>query len=395
MTVSIAKGQESVESFLSGKMSRVDVAAIQTELRRLWLEAATTHDESEQPQVSRACSCNLVLFTDREDAQTSQSALLDAIVLRHPARSILTIMHQDASEKRLEGWVSARCHMTQGAKQICSEQITIVAEKADEEELISVIDSLVLGDQPTFLWWTLPDITGDRIGPYLACVRRAVVDSGLAPYSFHFLSNLHNIVESVGECLGVSDLNWARLVGLRRALSEEFERAPFSVADIDNIKSVKVWTNGQELQADDCSIQALLLVGWLAGRLGWLPVYLGRETESSSSCARFERKKGAVEVEFKSMPFTNVIPGAVFQIVVELDDGRAIEISRDPAIELQNLLVTVREGDRKVRELIADDASSDVVVLMSDELDELGPDMVFAESLKLAFDLIQLVCVPE
>jgi glucose-6-phosphate dehydrogenase assembly protein OpcA len=394
--VSVEKGQDSVESFLSGRMSRVDVTAIQAELRRLWMEAATTGDGAEHPQVSRACSCNLVLFTDDEDAQSAKGAVLDEVVLRNPARAILTIFNGESPNKRLDGWVSARCHMAGNFKQICSEQITIVAEGTSDEELISVIDSLVLGDQPTYLWWTIADLTGDKIGPYLVCASRVIVDSSSSPFSFRYLNNLDNIVESVEGCIGVSDLNWSRLAGIRRALAEEFERSPLSISDLNSIKTIRVWTNGQEFQDDDCSIQALLLVGWLASRLGWTPSYLGREGGKSPSRARFDRTGGGTaEVEFKSMPFEHVQSGAVFQLEVVLEDGRAVEIARDPAVELNNLVVLVRKGADKVRELIADDTASDVVGLVCRELDEPAGDPVFGEALSLAADLVNLVSLPE
>lgn len=387
----MTNSNEAVESFLSGKLSQVDVAKIQSELRRLWLEAATTGEDKNQ-QISRACSCNLVLFTDSEEAQSTKGSVLDEVVLRQPSRAILTIWRKSEA-KRLEAWVSARCHMVPGGKgkQICSEQITILSEGANEEELISVIDSLVLGDLPVFLWWTLLDISGDAIGPFLGCARRLILDSGLSPWSFRYLRNLDNITESTEGCVVVSDLNWSRLRGIRRAVAEEFERSPLNISDLKRISKIKVWTNGQEFQEDDCSVQALLLVGWLSSRLGWTATSLHRDADKRSRAA-YDRGDGStVEVEFKSVPFHHVISGAVIQLVIELEDGRALEIARDPSVETQQLLVLVREGDRRVRDLVMDDIAADDVSLMTEELDHLEADTVFAESLAAAHNLIQLI----
>lgn len=389
----MTNSNDAVESFLSGKLSQVDVAKIQSELKRLWLEAATTGEDSNQ--ISRACTCNLVLFTDSVEAQTTRGSVLDDVVLRQPARAILTIWRQSQT-KRLEAWVSARCHMVPGGKgkQICSEQITILSEGASDQELISVIDSLVLGDLPVFLWWTIVDISGDAIGPFLACANRVVVDSGLAPWSFRYLRNLHNITDTTDGEIVVSDLNWARLRGLRRAVAEEFERSPLNLADLAKISKIKVWTNGQELQEDDCSVQALLLIGWIASRLGWTPMSLGRDSAKRSRASYKKDAGGTVEVEFKSVPFEHVVPGSVFQLVIEMEGGRALEVSRDPAIETQQLLVLVREGDTKVRDLVMDDVPADDVSLMTEELDQLEADPVFAESLSAAHDLIHLIESP-
>lgn len=386
----MTNSNEAVESFLSGKLSQVDVAKIQSELKRLWLEAATTGEDSNQ--ISRACTCNLVLFTDSVEAQTTKGSVLDDVVLRQPARAILTIWRQSQT-KRLEAWVSARCHMVPGGKgkQICSEQITILSEGASDQELISVIDSLVLGDLPVFLWWTIVDISGDAIGPFLACAKRVVVDSGLAPWSFRYLRNLHNITDTTDGEIVVSDLNWARLRGLRRAVAEEFERSPLNLADLARISKIKVLTNGQELQEDDCSVQALLLIGWIASRLGWTPSALGRDSDKRSRASYKKDGGGTVDVEFKSVPFENVVSGSVCQLVIEMEGGHALEISRDPSIETQQLLVLVREGDTKVRDLVMDDVPADDVYLVTEELDQLEPDAVFAESLAAAHELIQLI----
>ena len=390
----MSNSNDAVESFLSGKLSQVDVAKIQSELRRLWLEAATTGEDANQ-QISRACTCNLVLFTDSLETQTSKGSVLDEVVLRQPSRAILTIWRQ-AQAKRLEAWVSARCHLVPGGKgkQICSEQITILCEGATEQELLSVIDSLVLGDLPVFLWWTIVDISGDAIGPFLACARRVVVDSGLAPWSFRYLRNLHNIVDSTEGEVVVSDLNWARLCGLRRAIAEEFERSPLALSELSNISKVTIRTNGQELQEDDCSVQALLLTGWIASRLGWTPVSLHRDEEKRSRASFKKDSGGTVEVEFKSVPFESVVPGAVSHLVIEMEGGRALEVNRDPSVETQQLLVLIREGDRKIRDLVMDDVAADDVSLMTEELDQLEPDTVFTESLASACELIKLIAAP-
>lgn len=390
MNVSVNSKGEAVESFLSGKLSQVDVRKIEAELAKLWTQASMSGSE-DHPQVIRACSGNLILYTDRDDAETSDANMLDAVIISHPARAILAICRQ-AEPAKLEAWVSARCHLAPGSgtKQICSEQITVLAEGNLDNELVSVIESLLLGDLPVFLWWTASELSGEKLSPFLASISRLVVDSARAPYSFSYLRDLHKIVDSTEGCISVSDLNWRRLLGIRAALAEEFERLPFCLSSLDRICKIKVSACSQEFQEESCSIQALLFVGWLASRLGWDAVSLGKES-GAEVIARFRKESEAIDVYFNSQVLTHVAPGSIFEVEIETTDEKKLRVSRDPAGEAGSLVLVVSEKGRKLRELIADDSDMDRVHLMGHELEDLGKDTVFAESLAAASELIRLL----
>lgn len=386
------QSKESIASFLSGKLAQVDVRQIETELSRLWAQANASEDNVEHPQVIRACSGNLILYTDREDAENVDSNLLDEVILSHPSRAILAIC-RESENRKLEAWVTARCHLASGggAKQICSEQITVLAEGQNlENELISVIESLVLGDLPVFLWWTAAHLSGDKLGPFLACSRRLVVDSARAPYSFSYLRDLCSVAESTEGCVAVSDLNWRRLLGMRAAISEEFEREPFNLSDLKKIKKVTISSCAQEFQNDDCSLQALFLTGWLASRLGWTPESFAKEKDRGT-LARFKHGDEIVELEFKAAVMTHVSAGSIFEIEIETGDTKKLRVSRDPAGEAGTLFVTVSQTGKRIRELVADDSDLDRVHLMGYELEEMGADKIFLESLSSAVELLHLL----
>jgi glucose-6-phosphate dehydrogenase assembly protein OpcA len=385
------KRSQSVDSFLSGRQAQVDVRKIEQELARLWTKASDSSGASESPQIVRACSANLILYSDREDAEIRDANILDQVMATHPCRAILSIC-RPAQERKLTAWVTARCRLATGpgAKQICSEQITVLAEGDLEIELVSVVESLLLGDLPVFLWWATADLSGDKLGPFLACTRRLIVDSAYAPYSFAYLRSLHQIVDSTSSCIAVTDLNWRRLLGIRSAIADEFERSPFSLADLKNIARVKVTCCGQELQGDDCSLQSLLFIGWLAGRLGWEPISFAKDSKTGS-LACFEHEDRSIAVEFSSIEMSRVLPGSIFEIEIGLAGGRKLLISRDPAAEAGPLVATVFDNDKQIREVVADDSESDRIRLAEVELDEQGPDPVFEQSLDCASNLLRLL----
>ncbi|MBY0357404.1 MAG: glucose-6-phosphate dehydrogenase assembly protein OpcA [Candidatus Obscuribacterales bacterium] len=374
---------DAIESFLSGKLAQVDVQAIQNELDKLWQKASSGKDAGNHPQVIRACSCNLILFSDRTDAETVDSNMLDQVVLQNPSRAILAISRPD-KDRRLEAWVTARCHLSAGSstKQICSEQITIMAEGADDNELLSVMESLVLGDLPVFLWWTLGDISGDRIGHYLACTRHLIVDSAYASSDFEYLQNLQAIVNSAGGDISVADLNWRRLFDIRCAIAEEFERLPLSPECFQELKQVTIKTC-----AAAGSTQALLFAGWLASRLNWKPVSFNKNKDQDCR-AEFSSGNKKIEVHFVLAATTNELSGSIVEIEIELEKGLSLTINRSLAKEANNLSVSVKQSGKSVREFVVDDTSGDQAKLVGDELNAVVCDNVFVQSLEMVNKLI-------
>jgi glucose-6-phosphate dehydrogenase assembly protein OpcA len=385
------KRSQSVDAFLSGKLAQVDVRKIEDELRRLWTKASDAGDGDQYPQVVKACTSNLILYTEREDAETTEANTLDEIVVTHPARAILAI-RRPGQTQRLAAWVTARCRLASGPgpKQICSEQITVLAEGNLELELVSVVDSLLIGDLPVYLWWSDGDLCGDKLGPFLSCTRRLIVDSRFAPYSFEFLRCLHRIVDSTAGCIAVSDLNWRRLSGIRAALAEEFEHSPLALGDLKNIVRVKVSSCAQESDGDTCSLQSLLLVGWLSARLGWDPISFAQE-KAKGALACFDQNGSKIEVEFSSVEMPRAMPGSVVDFEIELSSKRKLSVSRDPSGESASLVVNFNEDNRLVREVLADESEQERVRLIGLELDEVGFDPVFEQALESAFNLVHLL----
>lgn len=384
---------EGIESFLSGKLSQVDVRKIENELKQLWTQAVENPAENEQhPQVIRSCSSNIILYSDRADAETTDSPMLDEIARAHPARAILCIC-REGEKDRLEAWVTACCRLASpgDTRQICSEQITVLAEGNLEKEMLSLVESLILGDLPVFLWWTANSFPGEKLLPFLSFCRRFIVDSARTPYSFAFLRNLISLKKKLRGAVAISDLNWRRLLGIRAAVADEFEKDPFSLKDTGKINKVCIRSCAQELQQDECSVQALLFSGWMASRLNWEVISFGRDATDDCSKARFVANNRDIEVEFRTHVMQNGVPGSICEVEIEVSDGRKLRISRDPEGEAGSLVVIVSKDGKRIREILADDSDMDRVHLMGSEIEELSADMIFSESLSCAGKILELL----
>lgn len=107
--------------------------------------------------------------------------------------------------------------------------------------------------------------------------------------------------------------------------------------------------------------------------------------------AKFQDRDALVELEFKSAAMTHVAAGSIFEIEIEIEAGKKLRISRDPAGEAGTLFVTVSQDGKRIRELVADDSDMDRVHLMGYELEEMGADKIFIESLSSAVALLHLL----
>jgi hypothetical protein len=134
----------------------------------------------------------------------------------------------------------------------------------------------------------------------------------------------------------------------------------------------------------------MLFVGWLASRLAWEASSFFKEKEKSA-LAQFDKDGKTITVEFNSTEISHVAPGSIFEIEIDLDAGKKLRIARDPAGEAGSLMVVVSQDGKRIREVIADDTNLDRVHLMGFELDDLGEDPIFEQSLESAYKLLRLL----
>ena len=92
--------------------------------------------------------------------------------------------------------------------------------------------------------------------------------------------------------VGITDLNWARLTHWRELVAQFFD-VPVWRPFLDGITGIRV---GFAVDMDGRDIhpsQALLLLGWLASRLGWQPVEALAPAEAGGLLFRMKRSDGA------------------------------------------------------------------------------------------------------
>src|SRR5579885_568767 len=264
-----------MSSFLSGKFHHVDVDRIEKELLELWEQAGKAEADGE-PSVTRACSMNFILCTSSEADVGAD--MLEDITLKHPCRAILAHAIQ-SNDEHLEAFVTARCRLVSGKKsQICCEQINVRWQGQGTRPLASVVLPLRIADLPTWLWWHKTRPAKEMIGPFLPFIDRLIVDTADMNGQLAHLFDLKDVFYRLDDDTVLYDLNWTRLLPWRQSVARAFHpgRGLLSIEDIDLIDKIDIEVSDGQAGV---SIQALLMVAWLATRLSWKFVKGGRQSK--------------------------------------------------------------------------------------------------------------------
>jgi glucose-6-phosphate dehydrogenase assembly protein OpcA len=245
------------------------VSALERELARL-RRSLGAHAKEHGVPVARASVLNLVVFATREIHARRAAATIDELATRHPSRAIVVVTdrERDGAPPELE----MHCHLPipGGAQQVSYEQILIRARGDADQRLVSAVIPLLLPDLPVFLWWTeTPPLDAPYFDELLALADRLIVDSADFARPDRTLARLHAVARAGHGRYGLTDFNWTRITPWRELTSQFFD-VPAWRPFLDNIAGIRV---GFAVDADGREIhpsQALLFIGWLASRLGWI-----------------------------------------------------------------------------------------------------------------------------
>lgn len=239
------------EQVIEGVGLPVEIGRIDRELGRLWEDAGESR--------TRASLVNLVLYSEDPEALDENTRLVAEIAGRHACRAIVILAQPDAVESRARAWINAHCYAA-GKRQICSEQITFHLEGESAAALPSIVFSHLDSDLPLCFWWQgLFHRPADaRLWSW---VDRALYDSGVWEEPAGQFEAVWELAAS-GDGVALCDLNWARVLATRFAVASLFDHSA-ALGALRRLDRVEI------AHAPGCRTAALLLLGWVASRLGW------------------------------------------------------------------------------------------------------------------------------
>jgi hypothetical protein len=216
---------------------------IEQALGRLREEASET---DHTPSLRTSVLTHMAWVPKRWAKQAAQT--LDGLAEGHPSRTIL--LHPDPDDPRdeLDADVDLRCFAT-GGRAVCFEVIELTLCGPRVHAPASIVMPLLVSDLPAFLRWRgdLP-FDAPELDQLVGVADRLIVDSSEWDDPEPGLERLPELFDHIV----VSDIAWGRLEPWRRALAALWP----GIAELDTLRVVGP------------RAEALLLSGWLAGRLG-------------------------------------------------------------------------------------------------------------------------------
>jgi glucose-6-phosphate dehydrogenase assembly protein OpcA len=282
----------------------VQLAQIPAQLKALWDSDSRT----------RASLLNFVVYCQDTAAFEANTSLISRFVRNHACRAILLGDCPTHDGPKVTAWVQAHCRITKaGAGEVCSEQITLLAEGLSPEGVSNALLSNLDYDLPLSLWWQGP--LPPEPSPLWVRVDRLLFDSQDWHNPLQSLERLQRIRAAANAQMAVADLNWTRTLGFRQALAECFDAAAARPL-LHRISHVEIH------HAEGSRITACLLVSWFAAQLGWTVVQRGTRALALTS------PSGAA-VECQLCADETASEASITQVKVR-GDGFELQLSREP-----------------------------------------------------------------
>jgi len=130
----------------------VSLSEIESELGQIWL--GVDGDGDAGPRAVRAATFTLVVY-ESPDLAAQIAPSVEGLAVQNPCRVIHLRPREDAADAPLEARVAAYCPMQKRGQSnlICCEYITLTGSRPALERSLGLINALLIGDLPTYLWW--------------------------------------------------------------------------------------------------------------------------------------------------------------------------------------------------------------------------------------------------
>jgi glucose-6-phosphate dehydrogenase assembly protein OpcA len=298
----------------------VDYAQIERALSELWRSAS-----EDDNAITRAALWNVVAHTDSTANHAIASETLARVSATIPQRTVV-IRAEPAAPPEMSSWISANCHRIGDGKQVCSEEIAVVAGGERVRRIAPLVSALLIPDMPVAIWWLgdLPNEEEHYVQALFDPADRLIVDSA----DFDRAGDL-DLLARIGESTSTapSDLNWVRLEEWRMATASLFDPREMR-KELAGIRRVGLTVARGEGEFFGHRVEPLLYLAWLSSQNG-----------SAASGNRRPDSAGRVLNHEIVLGEAGPRAGALQSIEIELAGGTLATIRRDPISDVLNARV--------------------------------------------------------
>ena len=367
----------------------IDVGAIEKKLAGMWRDSEPPREprDKQAPAITRACVLNLIIIASASEDCDAVSSLLDKVSTEHPGRAFLVLTDRKSDVARLESKASIRCRQVSSTRrEICGEQITLVAEGLAVETSPSAIAPLLVPDVPVFLWWKeAPDFDDHLWNNLIPLCDRVIVDSASFARPLDDLRAMTSYLALAESQIKLTDLNWSRLSSWRTLIASFWDN-PVYLDHLQHLKQVSIGFCPANGDTGRYAVKPLLLTGWLASRLGWKC----NSSSVSNDLTIFEMQADGREITVNIRPTeyephcSGLVTSIAFSTEGELA-GFDVFLSR----EGNRLSTEVRIGGVVTAGRTLTYEPKDLSRRLSSELSFFTRDAVFEESLAVTAEILK------
>lgn len=254
----------------------VPIGSVDKELRLLWeADKASTN----------ASLINLAVYSEAEKAIIRNSEMVQAITREHACRALLIGIDRDDPNASIRAWVTAHCHLSQGRKSVCCEQIAFQLTGKATGRLRNTVFAHLNSDLPLVFWWQgeLSPIFSERL---YSLIDRFVFDSSEWANPLESFQCIEQVMEEVS-VLQPMDIEWTRSFQIRQAIAGLFDD-PLAMRATEQMTRIRIVVH------PDHRIAGLQLLAWIVTSTGWhRSLDLGLKTEFENQTFYFETNEGA------------------------------------------------------------------------------------------------------
>ncbi len=224
--------------------------AIEAALRELLKERHTENGGYVPARV-----LNMVAFVDREWSGEIANRLR-GVGRYHASRTI--VLSYDPKHERLDAHASVASEGDPAPGELALLRETVVVEIGERhlDDLLTIVGPLVVSDMPTLLW--SPHGHPEAVDALLSLAQAVLLDSIDEPVWREAVER----AEELSRRAYVVDLAWLRSMPWRERIASTFDPREMR-PELNRIAELSVRHHPES------TVAAVLLVGWLASRLGW------------------------------------------------------------------------------------------------------------------------------
>jgi glucose-6-phosphate dehydrogenase assembly protein OpcA len=281
--------------------------AIDAALRTMLFER---HTENASYVPARAL--NLICVVDKEWSGEIANRLRQ-VGRFHASRTIVLQLEDGREQIDAVATIASDVHPETGSFALLRETVVLDIGPKHIPGLTALVDPLVVSDLPTVLW--SPHEHPEAVAELLSLAQSILVDSVDEPDLRQGLDRARELSERVY----VVDLAWLRSTPWRERVAATFDPAHLQ-CELWAISSVRVRHHPESAAA------AVLLVGWLASRLGW---EVEKLSDGEGTLTGHARGSGQ-DIDIALEPDRDLQVKGLAGLVLETASGRRLELDRGP-----------------------------------------------------------------